>query len=290
MQKLSFVIPCYCSEHTITRVVEDIRATLKKRPGYDYEIILVSDHSPDKVFQIIKDLAAQDKRIKGIELVKNFGQHSALMAGYRQCTGEIMISLDDDGQAPAENLFGLVDKLEEGYDVVFAEYAKRKQNIFRRFGSLANALMTEVVIGKPHSLQANSYYAMKRYIMLEIIRYENSYPYIGGLIFRSTQNIANVLVSQRKRIDGKSGYSLKKLLSLWMNGFTAFSIKPLRISTCMGALTSFCSICFGIHVIINKIFHPEIQVGYSSLMAVFLFIGGMVMLMRGMIGEYIGRI
>ena len=288
--KVSFVIPCYRSEHTITTVVEDIGMTMAQRPELEYEIVLVSDHSPDRVFEVIKSLAGPDPRIKGIDFTRNFGQHAALMAGYRQCTGDYIVSLDDDGQTPANEVFRLIDKLEEGYDVVFASYAEKKQNAFRRFGSQVNAWMTEVLIGKPHSLQANSYYAMKRYVMTEMIRYENAYPYIGGLVFRCTKNVANVPVDQKNRLEGKSGYGFKKLLSLWMNGFTAFSVKPLRLSTLAGAAFSVVGIIYGIYTIIHKILYPTVPAGYSSLMAVLLFLGGMLMLMLGMIGEYIGRI
>jgi glycosyltransferase involved in cell wall biosynthesis len=288
--KISFVIPCYRSEHTITAVVEEIGATMAQRPELEYEIVLVSDHSPDGVFDVIKSLAAQDRRIKGIEFTRNFGQHAALMAGYRQCAGDYIVSLDDDGQTPANEAFRLIDKLEEGYDAVFASYAEKKQNAFRRFGSQVNAWMTEVMIGKPHSLQANSYYAMRRYVMTEMIRYENAYPYIGGLVFRCTKNVTNVPVTQKKRMEGKSGYSVKKLLSLWMNGFTAFSVKPLRLSVLAGAVISVGGIAYGVYTIIHKILYPTVPAGYSSLMAVLLFLGGMLMLMLGMIGEYIGRI
>ena len=120
--KLSFVIPCYRSENTIETVVQEIRETVATRPGTDYEIVLVNDCSPDGVWQVIKKLAVADNKIKGICLAKNFGQHSALMAGYGQATGDYIISLDDDGQTPASESFKLVDKLEEGYDVVYGYY------------------------------------------------------------------------------------------------------------------------------------------------------------------------
>ena len=100
MEKLSFVIPCYGSETTIEIVVNEIRETLKQRPEYDYEIILVNDCSPDRVWPRIRALALADSHITGIDLAKNFGQHAALMAGYRHCTGDLIISLDDDGQTP----------------------------------------------------------------------------------------------------------------------------------------------------------------------------------------------
>lgn len=290
LRKLSFVIPCYRSEYTITGVVQEIIATVETRTEYSYEIILVSDHSPDNVFQVIKQLTKNNANVKGIELTKNFGQHSALMAGYRECTGDIIISLDDDGQAPANELFSLVDEVNKGYDVVYATYPTIQQNSFRVWGTHVNRYMMEKLIGKPQELETTSYFACKNYIITEIIRYQNAFPYISGLIFRTTNNIGNVPVKHRARAEGTSGYNLKKLFSLWMNGFTAFSVKPLRIATVTGIICAVAGFIYGFYTIVNKMINPATPAGWSSTMAVLLFIGGMIMLILGLIGEYIGRI
>lgn len=290
MRKLSFVIPCYSSEHTITGVVQEIIATLDSQPEYSYEIILVSDHSPDNVFQVIKGLVQENPNIKGIELTKNFGQHSALMAGYRQCTGDIVISLDDDGQTPADELFALVDTLDKGYDVVYACYPSIQQSSFRVWGTHVNRFMMETLLEKPNNLETTSYFACKNYIIAEITRYQNAFPYISGLILRTTKNITNVPVTHRERAEGTSGYNFKKLISLWMNGFTSFSVQPLRIATVIGVICAATGFTYGLYTILNKLINPTIPAGWSSTMAVLLFIGGMIMLMLGLIGEYIGRI
>ena len=290
MIKLSFVIPCYRSESTISFVVDEIIATVNKRQNYDYEIILVSDCSPDNVYSVITELAQNNNKIIGLELSRNFGQHAALMAGYRHCTGDIIISLDDDGQPPATEMFSLIDKLEEGFDVVYGSYKDKKQSMFRIFGSYINRLMSIMLLDMPKTLETTSYFACKKYILAEIIHYNNPYPYIAGLIFRTTKNITSVAVEHRPRQNGRSGYSLKKLISLWMNGFTAFSIKPLRISTIIGVLVSLFGFIFGIYTIIHKLINPLTPAGYSSIMAVMLFLGGIILMMLGLIGEYIGRI
>lgn len=288
IMKLSFVIPCYGSEHTIRDVVNEVRAAIC--PEDDYEIVMISDHSPDNVFEVIKDLCREDPKLKGAQLSRNFGQHCALMAAYSMCTGDIIVTIDDDGQIPVDETYSLVNKINEGYDVVYGYYRDKKDSFFRKIGSKVNNKMAESMIGKPKNLIVTSFFAAKKYIIDEMLNYKNAYPYIWGLVFRTTQNIGNVPVTHRKREDGKSGYTLTKLISLWMNGFTAFSIKPLRVASILGALTAFIGFGFGIFTIINKIIHPEIAVGYSSLMAVLLFIGGMLMIMLGLIGEYIGRI
>lgn len=290
MRKLSFVIPCYRSEETITGVVQEIIATVRGRKEYNYEIILVSDYSPDNVFEVIKQLSKENPNIKGIELCKNFGQHAALMAGYRECTGDIVISLDDDGQTPANELFSLVDNLDKGYDVVYASFPSIKQRSFRVWGSRLNGFMMEKLLGKPNNLETTSYFACKDYIIAEIVHYQNAFPYIGGLVLRSTNSIGNVPVRHRERAKGTSGYNIKKLISLWMNGFTAFSVKPLRIASFTGVICALAGFVYGLYTVIHKLINPAIPAGWSSTMSVLLFIGGIIMLTLGLIGEYIGRI
>ena len=290
MEKLSFVIPCYGSETTIEIVVNEIRETLKQRPEYDYEIILVNDCSPDRVWPRIRALALADSHITGIDLAKNFGQHAALMAGYRHCTGDLIISLDDDGQTPACELFTLVDKMKEGWDVVYASYAHKMHSGFRNFGTWMNERMTESLIGKPKGLRVTSYFIMRRFIADEILRYENAYPYIEGLIFRATRNIANVPVTHHERMVGESGYTFSKLLALWFTGFTAFSVKPLRIATFCGSACACIGFLYGIYVVIRKLVDSSIEMGWSSIIASIFFLGGLILIMLGMIGEYIGRI
>ncbi|MBQ4529125.1 MAG: glycosyltransferase family 2 protein [Lachnospiraceae bacterium] len=290
MEKVSFVIPCYGSEHTIETVTQQIKAVMGTRKEYDYEIILVNDYSPDNVWSVITRLCQEDGHIRAVKLAKNFGQHSALMAGYTFVTGDYIATLDDDGQTPAEEVFKLIDKVKEGYDVAYGYYAERKDNIFRKFGTLMNNKMLETMIEKPKNIHLTSYFVAKRYIVEEITKYQNPYPYIWGLVLRTTRNIVNVEINHQERKEGKSGYTFAKLINLWMNGFTAFSVKPLRIATGVGAVTSVLGVAFIIFTIVKKLLNPELVPGYSSLMAVLLFIGGMLMVMLGLIGEYVGRI
>lgn len=288
---ISFVVPCYRSENTIETVVNEIRETVATRAqGFDYEIVLVNDCSPDNVWEVIKNLSAADKKIKGICLAKNFGQHSALMAGYAHTTGDYVVSLDDDGQTPASETFKLVDKLEEGYDVVYGYYQHAKQHLFRRLGSWTNKKMAEAIIGQPKTLKTTSFFIMRKFIVDEIVRYPHPFAYISGLVFRTTKNLGNVEVNHRKRLQGESGYTIAGLIGLWINGFTAFSVKPLRAATFIGILCAIAGFAAGIFVIYQKLNHPAVPVGYSSILASLMFVGGMIMLLLGLIGEYVGRI
>lgn len=286
---VSFVIPCYRSAQTIGRVVEEIDTTMKGLSGYEYEIVLVNDASPDDTFEVIRALCAKRNDICGVNLARNFGQHAALMAGFRHARGDVVICLDDDGQTPADEAGKLLAKLEEGYDVVYAKYTHKQHSLFRNFGSRVNELMTRVMLGKPKELYISSYFAMKKFVAQEMICYENPYPYVIGLVLRTTKKIANVEVTHREREIGTSGYTMGKLLGLWFNGFTAFSIKPLRIATVIGVVSACGGFVYGIYTIVKKFLNPAVPVGFSALMASFVFFCGLILLMLGLIGEYIGR-
>lgn len=290
MKKLSFVIPCYCSENSVGAVIEEVIDTVTKDGRYDYEIICINDYSKDNTLAVLKELALENEKIKVIDFSRNFGQHSALMAGFNYVTGDIVVCLDDDGQNPPSEMFKLIDKLEEGYDLVSAKYKEKKRSLIRRLGTKVSFWMSSYFIGKPKDIDLNSYYVFKRYVADEIVKYKNAYPFVHGLILRITRNMANVMIEHKEREHGRSGYSFKKLLSLWMNGFTAFSEKPLRIASVLGCLCSFAGFGYGIFTLVNKIIHPEVPVGYSSIMIAVLLLSGITMLFLGLLGEYIGRI
>ena len=287
---ISFVIPCYKSENTIGSVVNEIQTKMDQINKYDYEIILVNDASPDNTYGTIKQLCEKNSNIIGIEHAKNFGQHAAIMDGMSFASGDIVVCLDDDGQTPADEVDKLLDKIEEGYDVVYAKYNHKQHSRFRNFGSQLNKLIMEILLGKPKELYVSSYFAAKRFIVDEILKYKNAYPYIIGLVLRATKNICNVDVNHRGRIEGRSGYSLKKLISLWVNGFTSFSVIPLRIASLIGSVIAVGGFIFALYAIIRKLVDPNRLLGWSSTMAAILIIGGLNLIMLGLIGEYIGRI
>lgn len=291
MELISFVIPCYRSGATLPEVVKEIEDTMKKIEDYRYEIVMVNDCSPDDTFEVIASLCREHDNMMGINLAKNFGQHSALMAGFHYAKGSIVICLDDDGQTPACEVGKLIRGIEQGADVVYARYDHKRHSIFRNFGSHINEVMTRIMLGKPKNLYISSYFAARRFVIDEILRYRYAYPYVIGLVLRTTKNIVNVDVNHRDRQAGSSGYTFGKLLALWFNGFTAFSVKPLRIATVTGTICAFAGFAYGIYTIIKKIFiqPPDLVIGFSALMSVTVFIGGVLMLMMGMVGEYLGR-
>ncbi len=290
MTKVSFVIPCYRSEKTIEGVVREIEAAMGSLPRYDYEIVLVNDCSPDGTFAVLRELAETDSRVTAVDLVKNFGQHAALMCGMRGARGDCVVCLDDDGQTPADEVGKLLEKLEEGYDVVYASYAEKQESGFRRFGSGVNRRMTEIMLGKPEDLELTSYFAARRFIIDEMLRYEHCYPYVMGLVLRSTKRICNVPVRHRARESGSSGYTLSKLMGLWMNGFTSFSVKPLRIATYAGGITALLGFVYALVAVIRYFTVHMAPQGWTTTTVLLLIVGGLNLLMLGLVGEYVGRV
>ncbi len=287
---LSFVIPCYNSSKTINSVINEIQSIMLLRSNLSYEIILVDDYSTDLTNFELNRLANHFKNIVVISLSKNFGQHAALMAGYRYAKGDIVVSLDDDGQIAIEHLFDLIDKLNEGYDVVYGRYNEKMHSSFRNFGSRLNNYVMYLLLSKPKELYMSSFFVAKHYVIEEILEYKNSYPYLAGLVLRTTNSITNVDVPHRSRSNGKSNYNLSKLIKLWLNGFTSFSVKPLRISTVFGVVCALFGFMFLSYAVINYLTNPTVLLGWTSLIGIVTIIGGAILIVLGVIGEYVGRI
>ena len=288
MRKLSFVIPCYGSENTISSVINDIVNTVKKED--DYEIICVNDCSKDNVYSVLCGIAKKNNKVKVINLSKNSGQHNALMCGFRHVSGDIIICLDDDGQTDPKQCYKLIDALNDEVDMAIAKYPSKHHSLFRNFGSLINKKMSEWLCDFPKDIASTSYSASKRFVIDEVTKYTQPFTFLGGIFVRTTKNMINVDIEHKDRLSGESGYTFKSLLSLWFNGFTAFSVKPLRIASFLGIITAFIGFIYGIYLIIMKIVEPTRLLGYSSLMCVMLFLGGMIMTILGLMGEYLGRI
>lgn len=288
--ELSFVIPCYRSEKYISDTISEIRETMAQRTDIDYQIIAVNDGSPDDVISVLRGLSQKWKELLVIDLFMNFGQENARLAGINYASGDYIVCLDDDGQCPMNEVWRLIEPLQNGYDVSIARYHKKMQSSFKNFGSKLNSLMTHWLLKMPKSIEMSNFFAFNRRMRDEIIRYNNPYPFITGLFFRVTQRVANVEMEERERTQGTTGYTLGKLIGMWLNGLTNFSVKPLRIADGLGVLFALIGFTFGLITIVRKIIYPEILAGYASIIAAIFFVGGILMLLLGMNGEYIGRI
>lgn len=288
--RLSFTIPCYRSSQRVAAVIDEIRAVMAQRPDVAYEIICVNDGSPDDTWKVLKEQAKAYPFVKILNLAKNKGKHTALLAAFHYVTGDIAIAVDDDMQSPVPELWRLIEPLEQGYDVSIAKYPIKKQSWLKRLGSSLNDLMVQKLMGKPKGLVFSNFIARKRFVTDAMIQYENPFPYLEGLTLQVTNRLAEVKMAPRARMSGQSGYTFKRSLQLLLNGFTAFSVKPLRLTTYLGAVFAVVGLILGIVTIAHKIIAPAVLAGFSSVMTVMCLGIGLILLLLGVIGEYVGRI
>jgi len=273
----------------LAEVCERIISVFEKI-NLDCEIILVNDGSCDGSWAVMKKLNTGSKQIRILKLMRNFSEHNAVIAGLNYASGDFAIVMDDDGQNPPEELPKLINEINKGYDVVFANYKEKKHDLFRNLGSAFNDRVATILLKKPKQLYLCSFKIFNRVLINEIVKYLGPYPYIDGLIFRSTRNIGTVRVEHQERLRGETGYTFGKLVSLWLNMFTNFSVLPLRISTFVGMVIAFIGFFMAVLFIIDKIMHPNAPIGWASLVVSIFFFSGIQLIILGVIGEYLGRL
>jgi len=271
-------------------VVDEIRDVFSRNPEHNYQIVLVNDYPFDDTFDLITKLCQEDNKITGLNLSKNYGQTCAKLAAIPYAIGDVLVFMDDDGQHPAEGIIPLAEKIAEGYDVVYAHFKSKKHSIFKKFTSFINAKISEFNGTRRKGVHVSSFYAISRFAIEAYKSYNSPFPSMMGYLNTVAGKITDIEMTHRPRMEGKSNYSLKKLLKLWLNGFTNFSVKPIRLIAAIGAFIAFCGFSFGVFVIVRKLINPVIAAGYSSTMAVVLFLGGTILIALGLIGEYISRI
>lgn len=287
----SFVIPCYKSGETIRKVVELTAEEMELEDRKEYEFILVNDCSPDggKTLKVLRELAAEYSYVKVIDFAKNAGQHHAILAGMKYAKGDIIIGMDDDLQTHPSQLPKLFEKFSEGYDIVYGYYPEKKHSFFRNLVSKLNYWSVRILIGKPKELKTSSFWVMKSFVRDYVVQYKVLYPYLQGMFLHTTQNIGCVPIEHFSREVGDSGYTLKKLVKLW-SGIIGFSVVPLRIAMTIGNVFAGVGILGAIGVVISKLLHPEMLVGWASMMSALCFFSGVILFFIGIVGEYIGRI
>lgn len=289
-QKISIVIPVYNGALSIDRLVDELIARIS--PVFNIEIVLVNDCSPDNSEEVCIGITKKHPEfVSFYSLAMNVGEHNTVMAGLNKATGDYAVIIDDDFQNPVSEVIKLTDyMINSNYDVVYTYYEEKKHSIFRNLGSQFNDKVANVMLKKPKDLYMSSFKIINRFLINEVIKYDLPYPYIDGLILRRTSNIGKIKVSHTERQLGKSNYTLRKLISLWMNMFTNFSILPLRISIVLGFIFSFIGFLISIDAIIEKIFNPHLPQGYTFIVIIISFYAGIQLIAIGMVGEYLGRL
>ena len=264
---VSIVIPVYNAADTIVDLVEQLTSAFQEK--HLLEIVLVNDCSTDDSEKTC--LAVQrlnPEIVTHLKLARNFGEHNAVMAGLNQTTGDYVVTMDDDLQNPPNEAPKLVEEAIRGqYDVVYAKYTKKKHSIFRNIGSWFNGKAANLMLRKPTDLYLCSFRALSRFIVDEIIKYDLPYPYVDGLILRSTSNISTLNTLHEERPDGQSGYTLRKLVRLWLNMFTNFSVLPLRIASILGFIFAILGLGIGVYTIYERIHNPNLPLGWATIAA-----------------------
>ncbi len=287
--KVSVVIPVYNSEHCLDELVKRLTHVLGDL-GKTYEIILVNDCSPDNSWLKLTELCGIYSMLKGINLRRNFGQDSAIMAGLNYSSGESIIIMDDDLQHNPADIPALLGGLEKGYDVCYALFNTKRQSWFKNLGSWFNGKVANVVIRKPKEIYLSPYKAIKRGVVEEIIKYDGPYPYVDGLLFRVTRSITQTIVQHHERYAGKGNYNLRKSIRVWMKLATNFSVIPLRIATFLGFVASGIGLTLAMVFIIQILLGASPPKGWASLIVSVLFLGGIQLMSMGILGEYVGRL
>jgi glycosyltransferase involved in cell wall biosynthesis len=285
---LSIVIPVYNGAESIGELCDALER-LEIAGGH--EIVLVNDGSPDNSLAVCREIVARARvPVTLVDLARNYGEHNAVMAGLRHASGAHVITMDDDLQNPPEEVTRLLAHAQAtGKDVVYTYYDEKQHAWWRNLGSRFTNWVAGFVLDKPKDLYLSSFRCMSAFVVREVTRYEGPFPYVDGLLLQVTQNIGSLLVTHLPRAVGRSNYTMRRLIRLWMSMFVNFSVMPLRISTLTGFALSAFGALGGIGAIIEALFF-EPPAGWASLMAAVLLLSGVQLVILGIVGEYLGRL
>lgn len=287
--ELSVVIPVYNSSTTIHQLVARLIHVLD-RLQRDYQIILVDDGSNDNSWEALCKLHEQHPdQLVIMQLMRNFGQHNALMCGFRHSKGGYIVTIDDDLQNPPEEIPKLVQELERNdLDVVYGASETKKHSRWRNLGTASIRFFYRTIFRMP--VTTTSFRIINRKALESIFPYRLNYTYIDGLLAWSTQRIGTVQVDHQPRVKGDSGYSIGKLLVLAFNLFTNFSLLPLQLVSLTGMFTALLGLATGLYYFIQFLTSNIVIPGYASTIVAILVLGGVQLLALGIMGEYLGRV
>jgi glycosyltransferase involved in cell wall biosynthesis len=285
---LSVVIPVYRGAATVASLVA---ALSELRPFAGLEVVLVNDGSPDESADVCRELLlTASVPITYIEHARNFGEHNAVMTGLRRARGAYVITMDDDLQNSPGEVVRLYDHARlGGWDVVYTRYAKKQHPLWRNLGSRFVNRVADVVLDKPRGLYLSSFRCMSSMVVRAITRYRGPYPYVDGLVMQVTQQITSIEVAHLPRKEGQSGYTFRRLIRLWLNLATNFSLAPLRLAVFAGLGMALLGVLGAVEVVIEALLTPNRPSGWASTMVVILLVGGVQSIILGVVGEYVGR-
>jgi glycosyltransferase involved in cell wall biosynthesis len=285
---LSFIIPMYNAADTIAAVVRDIES-LPVEGGH--EIVLVDDGSSDATSEVARELVHRSPlTITLVEHSRNFGEHNAVLSGWRHARGEHLVNLDDDGQNPPAEAVRLWEHARRtGLDVVYGHYEEKKHSAFRNFGSWFTNRVTDVALDKPHGFYLSSFRCVSAFVAKQVIGYAGPYPYIDGLLLQVTQRFGSITVRHDERSAGRSGYTFRRLVRLWLSAWVNFSLVPLRVATLLGLITAVLGLLAFAGVVWLWLINRGPAYGWGWVMATVLLFSGTQLVLLGLVGEYLGR-
>ncbi|KAA5610799.1 glycosyltransferase family 2 protein [Rhodovastum atsumiense] len=285
---LSIVVPVYRGAGTIGVLVEALSA-LRAEGGL--EIVLVNDGSPDNSGEVCRALLRHATvPVIYIEHARNFGEHNAVMTGLRHARGAYVITMDDDLQNPPEEVLRLFDHARHGgWDVVYTRYARKQHAAWRNLGSRFANKVADWLLDKPPGLYLSSFRCMSALVVRAVTRYRGPYPYVDGLLMQVTQRIDSIEVRHLPRAEGRSNYTLKRLVRLWLNLATSFSLAPLRLAVLAGVAMAALGMVGAVATIVEALTSHNTPSGWASTMTVILLVSGVQSMMLGVMGEYVGR-
>lgn len=284
--ELSIVIPVYNGEKTIKKLLNEIKNHLQ---SIEYEVILVNDASKDNSEKTCLQIAENEKNITFISLRKNKGEHNAVLCGLNFVNGNYVAIIDDDFQNPPEEIIKLYNEAQKGFDVVYSKYNKKQHSFLRNLGSKINSKVATWLLEKPKHLYLSSFKIIKKEVVDEIIKYKGSFPYVDGLIFRVTQNISSVLVTHNAREEGKSNYTISKLLHLYLNMFINHSLKPVRWIFILGIFLTIFGLIFSFICLILWLLHSKLPSPLLAFSSFVVILFGAQISALGLVGEYIAK-
>lgn len=292
MTDYSIVIPVFNSEKILPDLYKQLTEQFT-RISQNYEIIFIDDCSIDGSWNVLKEFHRKDSRVKIIHLIRNFGQHNAVLCGFKYSNGASVITLDDDLQHPPEEIPRLIEKINEGFSVVYGRYEPKNQNSIENTLSRIFQKIIHRILQVPDSVFLSSFGIYKRSVIKNMVAIKSSYPFLFGLLVRSTSidKIGNTDVRHGERKSGSSNYGLIRYFKYSLTLIINYSSWPLSFVAIMGCVVSILSICYGGWIIFQRLLDPNYGImGWNSLMVAITFLGGAQLMSIGIIGEYLRRI
>lgn len=292
MSLYSVVVPVYNSEHTLYELYERVSKVFDETLHEEFEMILVDDGSKDHSYEVMEELHDKDNRVKIIQQARNFGQHPALLCGFKYVKGDFIITMDDDLQHPPEEIPKLVKVMNErdDVDVIIAKYEGRQHNIIRRMGTWVSVYATSKMLKKPRNLEITSFRLIRRFIVDAIVKMDVHLPQIGNLLVQTSNRIINVPVHHDARKYGKSGYSFKRLAKDLIYDITTNSAFPLIVVRDLGITSFVISVVLALFYLIRYFAYGVSVEGWTTLVLFMLAYNGVILLSIGIIGEYLMHI